>query len=69
MSSEDKKASHAGLPLPYNIIAGDMNAALYTNSWEHKSIHAAFRTTVHGHAQQWIRCMMHRKAHLFNQCL
>ena len=29
MSSEDKKASHAGLPLPYNIIAGDMNAALF----------------------------------------
>ena len=29
MSSEDKKASLAGLPLPYNIIAGDMNAALF----------------------------------------
>ena len=30
MSSEDRKASHAGLPLPYNIIAGDINAALFT---------------------------------------
>ncbi len=29
MRSEDKKASLAGLPLPYNIIAGDMNAALF----------------------------------------
>ncbi len=29
MSSEDKKASLAGLPLPYNIIAGNMNAALF----------------------------------------
>ena len=29
MNSEDKKASLAGLPLPYNIIAGDMNAALF----------------------------------------
>ena len=29
MSSEDKKASLAGLPMPYNIIAGDMNAALF----------------------------------------
>jgi len=29
MSSEDNKASHAGLPLPYNIMAGDMNAALF----------------------------------------
>jgi len=29
MSSEDKKASLASLPLPYNIIAGDMNAALF----------------------------------------
>ena len=29
MSSEDKKASLAGLPLPYNNIAGDMNAALF----------------------------------------
>ena len=29
MSSENKKASLAGLPLPYNIIAGDMNAALF----------------------------------------
>ncbi len=29
MSSEDKKASLAGLPLPYNIIAGDMKAALF----------------------------------------
>jgi len=27
--SEDKKASLAGLPMPYNIIAGDMNAALF----------------------------------------
>ena len=29
MRSEDKKASLAGLPMPYNIIAGDMNAALF----------------------------------------
>ena len=29
MSSEDKKASLAGLPMPYNIIAGDMNASLF----------------------------------------
>ncbi len=28
MSSEDKRASHAGLPMPYNIMAGGMNAAL-----------------------------------------
>ena len=28
MSSENDKASHAGLPLPYTIMAGDMNAAL-----------------------------------------
>ncbi len=27
--SEDKKASLAGLPMPYNIMAGDMNAALF----------------------------------------
>ncbi len=27
MSSEGKKAPQAGLPLPYNIIAEDMNAA------------------------------------------
>jgi len=27
--SEDKMASLAGLPMPYNIIAGDMNAALF----------------------------------------
>ena len=27
--SEDKQASHSGLPLPYNILAGDMNAALF----------------------------------------
>ena len=29
MSSKDTKASLAGLPLPYNIMAGDMNAALF----------------------------------------
>ena len=29
LRSEDKKASLAGLPMPYNIIAGDMNAALF----------------------------------------
>ena len=29
VSSENNKASHAGLPLPYNITAGDMNAALF----------------------------------------
>ena len=29
MRSENKKASLAGLPLPYNITAGDMNAALF----------------------------------------
>ncbi len=28
MRSENDKASHAGLPLPYSIMAGDMNAAL-----------------------------------------
>jgi len=28
-SAEDKQASLAGLPLPYIIIAGDMNAALF----------------------------------------
>ena len=25
----DSKASHASLPLPYNIVGGDMNAALF----------------------------------------
>ncbi len=25
MSRENDKTSHAGLPLPYNIMAGDMN--------------------------------------------
>ncbi len=31
MSTENDKASHAGLPLPYNIAAraGDMNPALF----------------------------------------
>ncbi len=29
MTAEDKKALHAGPQLPYTIIAGDMNAALY----------------------------------------
>jgi len=29
ISSENDKASHADLPLPYNIMAGDMNAALF----------------------------------------
>ena len=29
MRSERQEASHAGLPQPYNIIAGDMNAALF----------------------------------------
>ncbi len=29
MSSENDKASHAGLPLPCNIMAGDMKAALF----------------------------------------
>lgn len=29
MRSEDSKASHASLPLPYNIVGGDMNAALF----------------------------------------
>ena len=29
MRSEDKKASLAGLPLLYNIVAGNMNAALF----------------------------------------
>ncbi len=29
MSSENDKASHAGLQLPYKIMAGDMNAALF----------------------------------------
>jgi len=28
-SCKDKRASHAGLPLPYNIMAGGMNAALF----------------------------------------
>lgn len=29
MRSEREEASHAGLPQPYNITAGDMNAALF----------------------------------------
>jgi len=29
VSSENNKASHAGLPLPCNIMAGDMKAALF----------------------------------------
>ncbi len=36
-SSEDKKASLAGLPLPYNLIAGDMNAALIKDA-KHKKL-------------------------------
>ena len=29
MSSENGKTPHAGLPLPHNIMAGDMNATVF----------------------------------------
>ena len=34
VSSENNKASHAGLPLPYKIMVGDMNAAPFTEETE-----------------------------------
>ena len=52
---EDKKASLAGLPLPYNIIAGDMNAALFKQDVQRAkpdakdTIHQKFIKDLHLH--------------------
>ena len=55
MRSEDKKASLAGLPMPYNIIAGDMNAALFKQDVQRAkpdakdTIHQKFIRDLHLH--------------------
>ena len=57
MRSEDKKASLAGVPMPYNIIAGDMNAALFKQDVQRAkpdakdTIHQKFIRDLHLHTK------------------
>ncbi len=52
-SCENKKASHAGLPLPYNIMVGDMNAAPFKQDVQRAKLEATHQKlikTLHLHA-------------------